>query len=217
RVAAATLTGSESAGSSVAERAGKRIKKTVLELGGSDPFIVMPSADMDRASRVAVQARAINNGQSCIAAKRFIVHTDVYDAFMERFVPAMRALRVGDPMDEATELGPLATTSIVEELSEQVRRSVEAGARVLTGGEPHPAGDRYFAPTVLADTPEDSPVSAEELFGPLATAFRANDLEDAIRIANRSRYGLAASAWTRDGEEQERFAVELEAGCVFIK
>src|SRR5690606_29122292 len=139
RVAAATLTGSESAGSSVAERAGKRIKKTVLELGGSDPFIVMPSADMDRASRVAVQARAINNGQSCIAAKRFIVHTDVYDAFMERFVPAMRALRVGDPMDEATELGPLATTSIVEELSEQVRRSVEAGARVLTGGEPHPA------------------------------------------------------------------------------
>jgi succinate-semialdehyde dehydrogenase/glutarate-semialdehyde dehydrogenase len=216
RVAAATLTGSERAGSAVAERAGKRIKKTVLELGGSDPFVVMPSADMDAAARVAVQARTINNGQSCIAAKRFIVHESVYDAFMSRIVPAMESLTVGDPMDERTQVGPLATTSIAEELHDQVLRSVQAGARVLTGGDFHPAGERFYQPTVLVDAPDDSPAAAEELFGPVATVFRARDLDHAIEIANRSRFGLGASAWSDDPDEQERLASELEAGSVFI-
>ncbi|HZH90561.1 MAG TPA: NAD-dependent succinate-semialdehyde dehydrogenase [Pyrinomonadaceae bacterium] len=216
RVAAATLTGSERAGSEVASRAGKAIKKTVLELGGSDPFIVMPTADFEAAARTAVKARTINNGQSCIAAKRFIVHADVYDEFARRFVAGMAALKVGDPADEATQVGPLATASILEELDEQVRKSVEAGARVLTGGERVRRAGNYYAPTVLADIPKNSPAYAEEFFGPVALLFRARSLEEAIELANDTTFGLGASAWTNDASERARFIEEIEAGAVFI-
>jgi succinate-semialdehyde dehydrogenase/glutarate-semialdehyde dehydrogenase len=216
RVAAATLTGSERAGSEVASRAGKAIKKTVLELGGSDPFIVMPTADFEAAARAAVKARTINNGQSCIAAKRFIVHADVYDEFARRFVAGMRALKVGDPADEATEVGPLATPGILEELDEQVRKSVEAGARVLTGGERVRRAGNYYAPTVLADIPKNSPAYAEEFFGPVALLFRVRSLQEAIELANDTTFGLGASAWTNDAGERARFIEEIEAGAVFI-
>jgi succinate-semialdehyde dehydrogenase/glutarate-semialdehyde dehydrogenase len=216
RVAAATLTGSEHAGSDVASRAGKNIKKTVLELGGSDPFIVMPSADFESAVKTAVKARTINNGQSCIAAKRFIVHADVYDEFARRFVAGMAALKVGDPSDEATEVGPLATASILEELDEQVRKSVAAGARVLIGGERLRQAGNYYAPTVLADIPKNSPAYAEEFFGPVALLFRVPSLEEAIELANDTTFGLGASAWTNDAAERARFVEEIEAGAVFI-
>ncbi len=216
RVAAATLTGSEHAGSDVASRAGKDIKKTVLELGGSDPFIVMPSADLEAAVNTAVKARTINNGQSCIAAKRFIVHADVYDEFTRRFVTGMAALKVGDPVDEATGVGPLATAGILEELDEQVRKSVAAGARVLTGGERLRRAGNYYAPTVLADVPKNSPAYAEEFFGPVALLFRVRSLEEAIELANDTTFGLGASAWTNDAAERARFVEEVEAGAVFI-
>lgn len=216
RVRAATLTGSEHAGSEVASRAGREIKKTVLELGGSDPFIVMPSADFESAVSTAVRARTINNGQSCIAAKRFIVHADIYEEFARRFVAGMEALRVGDPSDEITEIGPLATESIVAELDEQVRKSVETGARLLTGGERLRRAGNYYAPTVLADIPKNSPAYAEEFFGPVALLFRAASLEEAISLANDTTFGLGASAWTRDERERERFVDEIEAGAVFI-
>jgi succinate-semialdehyde dehydrogenase/glutarate-semialdehyde dehydrogenase len=216
RVAAATLTGSEHAGSDVASRAGKDIKKTVLELGGSDPFIVMPSADLEAAVNTAVKARTINNGQSCIAAKRFIVHADVYDEFTRRFVTGMAALKVGDPVDEATGVGPLATAGILEELDEQVRKSVAAGARVLTGGERLRRAGNYYAPTVLADVPKNSPAYAEEFFGPVALLFRVRSLEEAIELANDTTFGLGASAWTNDAAERARFVEEIEAGAVFI-
>jgi succinate-semialdehyde dehydrogenase/glutarate-semialdehyde dehydrogenase len=216
RVRAATLTGSERAGSEVASRAGREIKKTVLELGGSDPFIVMPSTDFESAVSTAVKARTINNGQSCIAAKRFIVHTEIYEEFARRFVAGMEALNVGDPLDEATDIGPLATESILVELDEQVRKSIELGARVLTGGERLQRAGNYYAPTVLADIPKNSPAYEEEFFGPVALLFRVGSIDEAIALANDTTFGLGASAWTRDASERERFVDELEAGAVFI-
>ena len=216
RVKAATLTGSEPAGIAVAAQAGSQIKKTVLELGGSDPFVVMPSADLDRAVKTAVQARVLNNGQSCIAAKRFIVDARIADGFERRFVAGMAALRVGDPMDEATDVGPLATPAILEELEGQVSRSVAMGARLLTGGHRIRRPGNFYAPTVLAGVPEDAPAYREELFGPVAVIFRARDIDDAIRLANDTAFGLGASAWTADPAEQERFIDEIESGMVFV-
>jgi succinate-semialdehyde dehydrogenase/glutarate-semialdehyde dehydrogenase len=216
RVKAVTLTGSEPAGAQVASQAGKQIKKTVLELGGSDPFIVMPSADLDRAARTGVEARTINNGQSCIAAKRFIVDARIAAEFERALVAGMAALRVGDPMDESTQLGPLATAEILEGLDEQVRRSVEMGARVLTGGKRLDRPGHYYAPTVLADVPKDAPAYGQELFGPVAALYRANGIDDAIRLANDTEFGLGASAWTNDEAEQRRFIDDIEAGMVFI-
>ena len=216
RVAAATLTGSEAAGAQVARVAGQEIKKTVLELGGSDPFIVMPSADLAEAVKMAVKARTINNGQSCIAAKRFIIAGEIYEEFARGFVEGMKALTVGDPLDEATEIGPLATPAILEELDEQVRKSVAAGARVLVGGKRLERPGNFYEPTVLIDVAPGAPAYYEELFGPVAVLFRARTIDEAITLANDTTFGLGASAWTNDGAEQERFINELEAGAVFI-
>ncbi len=216
RVKAASLTGSEAAGAQVASHAGRLIKKTVLELGGSDPFVVMPSADLERAIETAVEARTINNGQSCIAAKRFVIHTAIAAEFEDRFVRAMEALRVGDPMDESTQAGPLATPAILEELDQQVRKSVAMGARLLTGGKRLEQAGNYYAPTVLASAPQGSPARCEELFGPVAVLFHAENIAGAIRIANDTDFGLGASAWTTDMAEQQQFIEELEAGSVFI-
>lgn len=215
RVVAATLTGSEGAGVQVGTGAAKRIKKVVLELGGSDPFIVMPSADLDQAVSTAVKARVQNNGQSCIAAKRFIVHEDIADTFDEKFVSKMKSLKMGDPFDESTELGPLATSDGVKSLHEDVQKTVAAGAKLLTGGKPVPPGN-FYLPTVLTNIPKNSPAYAEELFGPVASIFRVRDLEGAIRVANDTRFGLGASAWTNDEHERERLVNEIEAGMVFI-
>ena len=216
RVAAATLTGSEGAGRSIGAAAGKNVKKTVLELGGSDAFVVMPSADITKAAKTAVVARTINNGQSCIAAKRFIVHEKVADEFTRIFIEEMKALRVGDPSDRATQLGPLATPTLVDELHRQVTESVARGAKLLLGGKKLDRPGAYYAATVIADPPRDSPAAREELFGPAAVLFRARDIDDAIRIANDSQFGLGASAWTGDDAEAKRFGLELEAGTVFI-
>ena len=216
RVAAATLTGSEGAGSSVASIAGKHIKKTVLELGGSDPFIVMPSSDIEAAARTAVTARTINNGQSCIAAKRFIVADSVADRFTRNFVEAMRGLVVGDPMDERTNVGPLATKQIRDDLHSQVERSVACGATLLTGGHPCDGAGFYYEPTVLGDVTADMPAFREETFGPLAVVVRAKDAGDAIGLANQSRFGLGSAVWTRDASEIDRFARSLDAGSVFV-
>jgi len=221
RVAAATLTGSEPAGRSVASIAGKQIKKTVLELGGSDPFIVMPSANMEEAVTTAVKARTINNGQSCIAAKRFIVHEQIYDRFESEFVAAMKNLRIGDPLDEKTEIGPLATAQILKDLEDQVNVSVARGAKLLTGGlRPKLSGDlakgHFYEPTVLADIPKDAPASCDETFGPVASLFRVGNVDEAIELANATAFGLGSSAWTNDPPERERFINELEAGSVFI-
>jgi succinate-semialdehyde dehydrogenase/glutarate-semialdehyde dehydrogenase len=213
---AATLTGSEPAGRSVASIAGKQIKKTVLELGGSDPFIVMPSAKLDEAVTTAVKARTINNGQSCIAAKRFIVAAEIYDQFERRFVEEMRALKIGDPMEESTDIGPLATPQIVNDLDEQVKKAVASGARVLTGGRKVDRAGNFYEPTVLVDLDINAPVSCEEIFGPVAMLFRARDINDAIRIANATEFGLGSAAWTNDAKEQAQFIDELEAGAVFI-
>ena len=216
RVAAATLTGSEGAGSSVASIAGKHLKPTVLELGGSDPFIVMPSADLARAVDTAVRARTINNGQSCIAAKRFIVHTAIFEEFLERFTAGMQALRVGDPLDPATQLGPLASAKQAEELEEQVSRSVAMGARLVCGGRRREFGSAYFQATVLTDIPASSPAWSDEMFGPVGCVFRATDAPDAIRIANSTRFGLSASAWTTEASEQDAFVRGIDAGSVFV-
>ena len=216
RIVAATLTGSEQAGIQVGMGAAKRIKKVVLELGGSDPFIVMPSADLDAAVETAVEARIINNGQSCIAAKRFIVAEPIADAFERKFVARMEALVVGDPTDDKTELGPLANADAVTSLDADVKKTVEAGARLVTGGHPLKRPGNYYAPTVLTNIPKNSPAYREELFGPVASIFRVKNLDDAIRVANDSRFGLGASAWTQDDAERERFVNELEAGMVFI-
>ena len=216
RVKAVTLTGSEGAGASVASQAGREIKKTVLELGGSDPFIVTAHAALDRALAAAVDARIVNNGQSCIAAKRLIVDHRIADEFERRLAEAMAGLRVGDPMEESTQLGPLATPDILEDLDRQVKKSIAMGARVLTGGGRLDRRGNFYAPTVLADAPEDSPAYREELFGPVAVVLRASGIEDAIRLANDTDFGLGASAWTGDPAEQRRFIEGIEAGMVFI-
>jgi succinate-semialdehyde dehydrogenase / glutarate-semialdehyde dehydrogenase len=216
RVKAASLTGSEPAGSKVAGTCGKAIKKTVLELGGSDPFVVMPTADLDETVSTAVRARTINNGQSCIAAKRFIVDERVYDEFERRFVEGMRALKVGDPMDPATNIGPLATAQIREDLEDQVKKAQAAGARVLTGGKRLNRPGWFYEPTVLVNIRRDSPVFHEEIFGPVAMLFRARDIEEAISLANDTPFGLGSSAWTNDAAERDRFIDELDAGMTFI-
>jgi succinate-semialdehyde dehydrogenase/glutarate-semialdehyde dehydrogenase len=216
RVAAVTLTGSEPAGAKVAARAAQKIKKSVLELGGSDPFLVMRSADLDKAVATAVKARTINNGQSCIAAKRFIVESAVYDIFLREFCHAMDALRVGDPMDPATDIGPLATRSIRDDLHHQVERARDAGAEVLTGGRPLDRSGFFYAPTVIAGLPRTADVSREEFFGPVALLFRASGIEEALEIANDSPFGLGSAIWTRDDSERDRFLDQIEAGMAFV-
>ncbi|MFI1291958.1 NADP-dependent succinic semialdehyde dehydrogenase [Streptomyces sp. NPDC020792] len=216
RVKAATLTGSEPAGRAVASTAGEMIKKTVLELGGSDPFIVMPSADIDRAAGVAVTARVQNNGQSCIAAKRFIVHTDVHDAFTERFVAGMRALRIGDPLQEDTDVGPLSSERGRADLEELVDDARRGGAQVLCGGERPDRPGWYYPPTVLSGITREMRIHREEAFGPVATLYRATDLDEAVLIANDSLFGLSSNVWTEDETEVERFVRDLEAGGVYI-
>ncbi|QHN04275.1 NAD-dependent succinate-semialdehyde dehydrogenase [Granulicella sp. WH15] len=216
RVAAVTLTGSEPAGRAVAAQAGQLIKKSVLELGGSDPFIVMPSTNLDQAVATAVKARTINNGQSCIAAKRFIVHEEIYDEFERRFVAGMEALKIGDPMLEDTQIGPLATPSLVDELEKQVEAAVLAGGRILTGGKRITGVGNFFGPTVIADVPRSASVYRDEFFGPVAMLFRAKDVSEAIEIANDTPFGLAASVWTRDYLEQQHFVRTLECGGVFL-
>ena len=220
RVAAVTVTGSEAAGRAIAAQAGWLIKKTVLELGGSDPFIVLPSADLDAAITNAIQARTINNGQSCIAAKRFIIHESIYPEFEKRFVEGMAALTVGDPMLDTTDIGPLATPQILEDLLEQVTRARESGGRVLTGGsratvEGGKFGN-YFQPTVIAGVMRHSPITQEEIFGPVALLFRIGSVSEAIALANDTPFGLAASVWTTDSDEQKRLTAELQCGAVFV-
>ncbi len=216
RVAAVTLTGSEGAGRSVASAAGRNLKKSVVELGGSDPFLVMPSADLDSAVSTAVMARMINNGQSCIAAKRFIIHEKIYDEFLKRFTAGVSAVRIGDPLDESTELGPLATSAIRDELDKQVKDSVAAGARLVVGGEKLARDGYFYAPTILTDIPPNAPAARDELFGPVASVFRAKDVTDAIGIANGTTFGLGASAWTRDQSERTQLIDEIESGLLFI-
>lgn len=218
RVKAATLTGSEAAGASLASAAGKQIKKTVLELGGSDPFIVLESADLNTAVDTAVTARMINNGQSCIAAKRFIVQESIADAFTERLVMKYGALKVGDPMNSETDIGPLATPGILKDLEDQVQACLRQGGKVLIGGQPlrdRPSGN-YYPPTILTDIAPDSPTAQEEFFGPVAMLFRVPDLDAAIALANSTTFGLGASAWTQNDAERDRLINEIEAGCVFI-
>jgi succinate-semialdehyde dehydrogenase/glutarate-semialdehyde dehydrogenase len=216
RVAAVTLTGSNAAGSQVASAAGRAIKKSVLELGGSDPFIVMPGADLAAAAATAVKARVVNNGQSCIAAKRFIVAEPVADEFERLFVAGMEALVVGDPMDPKTDVGPLATEAQLRTIADQVERSVRAGARILTGGRKLDRQGWYYAPTVLSGVTPESPAYYEEVFGPVALLFRVKGIDEAIRLANDSPFGLGASAWTRSDADRQRFVTDLEAGMVFI-
>jgi succinate-semialdehyde dehydrogenase/glutarate-semialdehyde dehydrogenase len=216
RIRAATLTGSEPAGRAVAAVAGDEVKKTVLELGGSDPYVVMPSADLERAAEIAVTARVQNNGQSCIAAKRFIVHTDVFDAFAERFTEGMRTLKVGDPMAEDTQVGPLATEQGRDDLADLVDDAVEAGANVLCGGERPDRPGWWYPPTVLADITPEMRIHHEEAFGPVATLYRATDLDDAVRIANDTPFGLSSNVWTRDESEVDRFVRDLDAGGVYV-
>jgi len=217
RVKAATLTGSEPAGASLAAAAGKQIKKVVLELGGSDPFIVLESADLETAVATATTARMLNNGQSCIAAKRFIVVEAIADKFEKLLFEKFQALKVGDPMSPDTDLGPLATPGILQELDQQVQASLKTGAKILIGGQP--LSDRpgnYYPPTILIDIPTDSPTAQEEFFGPVAMLFRVPDIDAAIKLANDTPFGLGASAWTQNEEESDRLISEIEAGAVFI-
>ena len=216
RVRAATLTGSEGAGRAVGATAGAQIKHSVLELGGSDPFIVMPSAELDSAVQAAVVGRTINNGQSCIAAKRFIVHTEIYEAFSERFVAAFEALTVGDPMREDTDIGPLATDQIRQEVDTQVRESMDTGAKRLTGAATIDGPGFFYRPGILAQIPESAPACHEEVFGPVALLFEARDLDDALRIGNATRYGLGSAIWTNEDTEIERAINELDAGATFV-
>jgi succinate-semialdehyde dehydrogenase/glutarate-semialdehyde dehydrogenase len=216
RVRAVTLTGSEGAGREVASAAGRNIKTSVLELGGSDPFVVMPSVDLDVAVDNAVASRTLNNGQSCINAKRFIVHEQVADEFVRRMVAKLEALKLGDPRDESTDMGPLSSPDAVETLDKQVQDTVAAGAQLLTGGKPSGGPGNFYPPTLLTDIPEGSPGHREEFFGPVALVWRARDVEDAIRIANDSDFGLGGSAWTRDPAEQERFVSEIETGMIYV-
>ena len=216
RVKAVTLTGSERAGSAVASTAGREIKKSVLELGGSDAFIVMPSADFESAVSTAVKARTINTGQSCIAAKRFLIADEIYDQFLNQFVERMRVLKIGDPMDPETEIGPLATEQILQGVHDQVQKTIAAGAKLLTGGNRIHGPGFFYEPTVLVDVPKESPAYREEVFGPVASIFRVRDARDAIELANNTTFGLGSSAWTSDSEEQELFASDLDTGMVFI-
>lgn len=216
RVAAATLTGSEPAGQSVGAIAGEEIKPSVLELGGSDPFIVMPSADLDAAVKTAVTARTQNNGQSCIAAKRFIAHADIYDDFVEKFVEKMQALKVGDPTDPDVDVGPLATESGRDEVAKQVEDAVAAGAVARCGGERMDRPGWFYPPTVVTDITKDMALYTEEVFGPVASVYKAADIDEAIEIANGTSFGLGSNAWTSDEAEQQRFIDDLEAGQVFI-
>jgi succinate-semialdehyde dehydrogenase/glutarate-semialdehyde dehydrogenase len=216
RVAAVTLTGSEGAGMAVAAEAGKALKKVVLELGGSDPFIVMPSADLDKAAEVAVKARIQNTGQSCICAKRMIVHADVYDAFMERFTAGMKAVKAGDPMDAATDMGPLSSEEQRRTVLDQLDRMQKAGARLLFGGEALPGPGAFMSAGVLVDVPLESDVAQEELFGPVAMVFKAAGIDEAIRLANDVPFGLGSSVWTSDAAEKARFVRDIEAGMTAI-
>jgi succinate-semialdehyde dehydrogenase/glutarate-semialdehyde dehydrogenase len=216
RIAAATLTGSEDAGIKVGMGAAQRVKKVVLELGGSDPFIVMSSANLDDAIATAVKARTLNNGQSCISAKRFIVAEPIAERFEREFVKRMEGLKLGDPFDEKTDVGPLATADAVTSLHADVEKTIAAGGRVLTGGKPAQLPGYFYLPTVLTNIPRTSPAYCEELFGPVASLFRVENVSEAIRIANDTRFGLGASAWTNDKAEQDRFINELDAGMVFI-
>ena len=215
RIAAVTLTGSEGAGASVAESAGRALKKVVLELGGSDPFVVMPSADLDLAVPAAVKARIQNSGQSCICAKRMIVHADVYDEFMARFVPAMKAVKAGDPFDPGSDMGPLSSIEQRDTVLEQLAEARRLGATLLFGGEPGESG-AYLGAGIITDVPPGSPLMQEEIFGPIAMVFRATDIDDAIRIANDIPFGLGSSVWTRDAGEQARFVRDIEAGMTAI-
>jgi succinate-semialdehyde dehydrogenase/glutarate-semialdehyde dehydrogenase len=200
----------------VAGQAGENVKPSVLELGGSDPFIVMPSADLDKAIEVGVTSRMLNNGQSCINAKRLILHEDIADEFERRFVEKVEAMKVGDPMEDGVDMGPLAMPQIRDDVAEQVRKSVEAGAKVLTGGKKPGGPGNFYPPTVLTDVPEDSPAKNEEIFGPVASLFRVKNMDDAIELANDTPFGLSSSAWTNDSGERERFIREIEAGMVYI-
>ena len=217
RVKAATLTGSEPAGAALASAAGQQIKKVVLELGGSDPFIVLDSANLEEAVSIGIKARMLNNGQSCIAAKRFIVTESIADRFQEQLLAQFQALTVGDPLEKSTDIGPLATATIRSELDEQVKKAIKEGAKVLIGGEP--ISDRpgnYYPPTILTDIPADSPTAQEEFFGPVALLFKVKDLDEAIALANHIPFGLGASAWTNNEEQSKRLIAEIEAGAVFI-
>ncbi|BAY25345.1 aldehyde dehydrogenase [Calothrix sp. NIES-2100] len=217
RVKAATLTGSEPAGISLAVAAGKQLKKTVLELGGSDPFIVLESADLTAAVVTATTARMLNNGQSCIAAKRFIVAEAIADKFEKLLLDKFLTLKIGDPMQPDTDLGPLATPGILQDLDQQVQVAVNSGGKVLTGG--HSISDRpgnYYAPTIITDIPQDSAIAQEEFFGPVALLFRVPDIDAAIKLANSVPFGLGASAWTTNDQERDRLVEEIEAGSVFI-
>ena len=216
RVVAVTLTGSKTAGSAVAAQAGSLVKKSLLELGGSDPFIVMASASVQQTAEIAARARCVNSGQSCIAAKRFLIADSIYEEFETSFVAGMEAMRVGDPMRSDTDIGPLANAAIRDRLEGQVRAAVGAGARVLTGGERMVADGFYFEPTVLVDLPRTASVYREEFFGPVALLFRVADIDEAISLANDTPFGLAASVWTTDEREQQRFVAELQAGAVFV-
>jgi len=216
RVQAATLTGSGPAGRAVASTAGDQLKKTVLELGGSDPFVVLDDADLEAAAERGAWARNQNGGQSCIAAKRFVVVDDVYDAFVDRLVAETEALTVGDPLDPSTDVGPQASPRFLETLHEQVTASVKAGATVLTGGEPLDRDGAYYPPTVLSDVPANCPADSEELFGPVASVYRVADEDEAVAVANDTRFGLGASVWTTDRERGESLAREIDAGCVYV-
>ncbi|HED37257.1 MAG TPA: NAD-dependent succinate-semialdehyde dehydrogenase, partial [Ignavibacteria bacterium] len=215
-VKAATLTGSEYAGRKVSEVSGRNLKKTVLELGGSDPFIILNDADLNAAVKTGVTARLINNGQSCIAAKRFIVVEDVYDEFESKFVEKMKKIIVGNPMDESTELGPLAREDLLLELNQQVQNSVKAGAKILTGGKRLERKGFYYPPTVISNVKKGMPAYSEELFGPVAIFIKAVDVNDAVRIANDTDFGLGASIWTNDIENAKKLATAIDSGAVFI-
>jgi succinate-semialdehyde dehydrogenase / glutarate-semialdehyde dehydrogenase len=217
RIKAATLTGSEPAGASLAAASGKHLKKTVLELGGSDPFIVLASADIEAAVVTATTARMLNNGQSCIAAKRFIVAEAIADQFEKLLLNKFLALKVGDPMELDTDLGPLATADILQDLHQQVQAAVASGGKILTGGQP--LSDRpgnFYPPTIISDIPQDSPIAQEEFFGPVALVFRVPDIDTAIELANATPFGLGASAWTTNDQESDRLITEIDAGAVFI-